>query len=85
MINTNFVQLDVLGHWLVMRAGQFRKAPFQKDCRKVTVEQKKKQCKRVGFFAKRDYINSKENANILFHSYFLTLLRKVGNNYLAYL
>lgn len=69
-----------------MRAGQLRKAPFQKDFRKVTVEQKKKQCKRVGFFfAKGDYINSKEKANILFHSYFLTLLRKVGNNYLAYL
>lgn len=83
MINTNFLELDVSGHWIVMRAGQFRKAPFQKDFRKMTVEQKKKQGKRV-FFAKGDYMYSKGNSNILFHSYFLTLLRKVGNKYLAY-
>lgn len=46
MVNTAFLEQDILSYWTALRAGHFKKAPFQehlKKKKKITVEQKKKQ------------------------------------------
>lgn len=68
-VRTALIRIRLLEPVDCNKSWTVQKGPFLKHFRKITVDQKK-QCKRLDYFARGDYINFKENSNILFHSFF---------------